>query len=885
MIRANFDWSKVADHLAEVANAKPGMPVAGLPENWQLNPGQRMSLCAIGERLPNNGVVIADEVGMGKTRIAVAVARSVQACGGRVAIVVPPGLGFQWRDELRDGGLEAPLILRSFWQYLAAWEPERTEDRTPWFKESVVLISHAFTNWRLGTSSQPWRWALLPEVYAQWRKRRDGRLPRNYRSNDRLGDAWVQRAAMDIVDSAHAVSSTSPRLQQLLDELVEQTPWPGALEAGEYAANERLRPWLERAVGLGLGLFDLIIIDEAHKSRGSASGLSRLMEGVLQTTDRTRRVAMTATPVELDANQWQGTLGRIGVARNDIADLVKGFAETVRRVRCTPSSQEARELYRTTARTFESALEPYLIRRDKREEPAVRSFHQYSGLPIHTYRHELEILVDPTTLSGPWKETVCAAEALSLVTRHADDPIGKRLRLTLASGHGIAALIHQVTRDEELDGQQEQENGIEVETHEAAEDTVGDGDKRLERAAWWRNVITRTAHASDDALLNHPVLLSAIDAIETSHKQGEKVLVFGRFTRPLQALVNLLNARELWRCLRQGLPWPQSKVPDDEWPAVQAAHRQLGLAGRLDRSELDTRLDLQYKALERQRERFRTDLIDNIGCGMDAQTVHRRAVSLFSAFRNSVESTGSIPDGPQPLVLVARAIQELLPAASEAPPPERLAEAFTELVDALCERDEGDDNGDGHLDPTEADALWTVLVQRMNDEYNRAQGGFARLMYGGTRPDTRRLLQLAFNRQQSFPRVLVAQSMVGREGLNLHRACRIVLLLHPEWNPGVVEQQIGRVDRLGSHWERLCTEAIAKGCAPHELPRIEIRPVIFKGTYDEKNWEVLRERWDDLRAQLHGVIIPHREAYPGMQELVDEINSMAPNFSPALLRS
>ncbi|MFE8033274.1 helicase-related protein [Thiohalocapsa marina] len=883
MTRGSVDWNQVADHLAVVANAEPAIPAAGHPEGWQLNAGQRMSLLAIGERLPNNGVVIADEVGMGKTRIAVAVARSVLACGGRVAIVVPPGLGFQWRDELRDGGLEAPSILRSFWQYLSAWEPECIDDRKPWFKEPVVLISHAFTTWRLGTSSQPWRWALLPEVYAQWRKRRDGRLPRNFRSNDKLGDAWVQRAAMDIVDSAHAASSARPRLQKLLDGLVEQTPWPGALEAGEYAANERLRPWLERAVGLGLGLFDLIIIDEAHKSRGSESGLSRLVEGVLQTTDRTRRVAMTATPVELDASQWQGTLGRIGVDRNDIADLVKGFAETVRRVRCSPSNPDVREVYSATARTFETALTPYLIRRDKREDPAVRAFNDYSGLPIHAYRQELEILVDPATLSGPWKETVCAAEALSLVTRHADDPIGKRLRLTLGSGHGIAALI--VAPDEAPDGQQEQEDGIEAETHEAAEGTTGDRDKRLERAAWWRDVITRTAHASDDALLNHPVLLSAIDAIETAHRQGEKVLVFGRFTRPLQALVNLLNARELWRYLEQGRPWPQSKVPDEEWPAVQSAHRQLGLAGPLDRSELDARLEQQYKALERLRERFRTDLLDNIERGMEIQPVHMRAAALFSAFKTSVEQTASTPNRAHPLVLVSRALQELLPPASEAPPPERLAEAFTEFVDALCERDEGDDDGDGDLDPTEADALWAVLVQRMDDEYNRTQGGFARLMYGGTRPDTRRLLQLAFNRQQSFPRVLVAQSMVGREGLNLHRACRIVLLLHPEWNPGVVEQQIGRVDRLGSHWERLCTEAIAKGCAPHELPRIEIRPVIFKGTYDEKNWEVLRERWDDLRAQLHGVIIPHREAYPGMQELVDEINSMAPSFSPAPLRS
>lgn len=65
-------------------------------------------------------------------------------------------------------------------------------------------------------------------------------------------------------------------------------------------------------------------------------------------------------------------------------------------------------------------------------------------------------------------------------------------------------------------------------------------------------------------------------------------------------------------------------------------------------------------------------------------------------------------------------------------------------------------------------------------------------------PNVLAKVQLAFNRSHSMPRVLVAQSMAGREGLNLHRACCHVLLLHPEWNPGVVEQQIGRIDRVCS---------------------------------------------------------------------------------------
>ncbi|MGA2258248.1 MAG: hypothetical protein ABSG53_26580, partial [Thermoguttaceae bacterium] len=65
-------------------------------------------------------------------------------------------------------------------------------------------------------------------------------------------------------------------------------------------------------------------------------------------------------------------------------------------------------------------------------------------------------------------------------------------------------------------------------------------------------------------------------------------------------------------------------------------------------------------------------------------------------------------------------------------------------------------------------------------------------------------------------------------------------------------------------------------------PRIEIRPVIFRGTYDEHNWKVLRERWDNLRAQLHGVVIPPEFANtdPEGKACFDEITNAAPNFSP-----
>ncbi len=871
-----MNWHKVAKRLDELA--APDSPA--LSATWSLNEGQRASLRTIGGRLPENGVLIADEVGMGKTRIAVAVARAAIDQGGRVAVVVPPGLGYQWHDELRCGGVEAPPILRSLWQYLAAWESEDPQEHKPWARGQVVLISHAFTNWRLGEASQAWRWALLPVVYAHWRRTKSGRFPRGYWDHqDLLNDPWVQRAAESIVEMAGG-NRGDEDMQRLLDELVAQTPWLAALEAGQYAKQEALRPWLERAVGLGLGFFDLVIIDEAHKSRAGLSGLSRLLNKVVQRRPRVRQLALTATPVELDAGQWADTLVRIGADGDALVPTVRDFAEAVRRVRRNPTDPESRRIYQDAARTFEQTLIPYVLRRDKREDEWVQAFQRHSGWPLSAYRdRSREIAVAPSSLGGPWKQCLCAAEALSLVVSGREDPVAKRLRLTLGSGHGIAALIDEVTRTQE-DAGQECHDGIAPAPE--AEVPAATVDKRTDRARWWQQIMVKAIGGSGSSLFDHPAILAAVESIEVANREGEKVLVFGRFTRPMQALVDLLNAREMLRCLVKGSPWSQAKVAEDEWPAVAAAQRQLGISQDWDRTALDTRLAEQYARLERLREQLRRNLIEQLYQGLNGRPEAGRAVRLFTAFRLSVESAGGDGGEHRALVQVARALLELLPESVEPHSPEQLAEAFGELVEALCDRDEGDFNGDGELDPGEASKLWTLLENRLVEEYGRTQGRFARLMYGGTAQETRRMLQLSFNRQHSFPQVLVAQSMVGREGLNLHRACRIVVLLHPEWNPGVVEQQIGRVDRVGSHWENSLRKAIDAGCPPDALPRIEVRPVIFQGTYDEQNWAVLRQRWDDLRAQLHGVIIPPQEAaaYQGLGDLINEINEAAPNFSP-----
>jgi superfamily II DNA or RNA helicase len=872
-------WATCADQICVLAD---GNAVE------ELNNGQVASLRAIAERLQKNSVIIADEVGMGKTRIAAFVANAVVKAQGRVVILVPPGLGYQWGDELHNAGVKAPAILRSFRQYLQAWE--NGDNTRPWFNESVIILSHSFTNWRLWENSDPWRWSLLPEIYARWRKHTERRWPRKYRGNKSLGHEMVRQAAETIIDAISACKKNHPA-KALIQELAENIPWPDALTASEYGRDEGLRPWLEKAVGLGMGPFDLIIVDEAHKSRGEESGLTRLLTKVIMRSSETRYLAMTATPVELDAVQWKQMLKRIEVdkgIKGEVETAISNYAQAVTKVRQSLSDQGVREEYKKSAEVFEKALHPYLLRRDKREDPAVDRFRKATGGCFQAYRQEKEILIDTAGLTPNWKRAVSAAEALSFVTRKSDNTAAKRLRLTLGSGHGISAVVDQILQDEKDHPKQ-----TESESNDSAKASSDTGidpldDKRLERARWWQDILQQPFAKAGTALFEHPAILAAVEEIERVCQQGEKVLVFGRFTRPLRALVQLLNAREMLRCLDKKRAWPQSKVHEnDNWDAIEAAYEQLKRQGvlkwqgKLDRVYLNQELKKQYIALENQRHTIREKLIGHIEKGLNSKQLDGRVGKLFTAFKKTIAEEPQ-KSSHDTLAVMSRAIQELLGDNVVNAGPTDFAQAFVDLMAATSDRNEGDTDGNGELDESEASFLLPSLYERLLMEHNRPEGGYARLMYGETKAATRRLLQLAFNRKQAYPKVLVAQSLVGREGLNLHKACRTVVLLHPEWNPGVVEQQIGRVDRIGSLWEEQLNQAIDVNQSVEELPTINIRPVIFRGTYDEKNWQVLNERWDDLRAQLHGIVISSRIAskYSNVDELIDEINDAAPCFTP-----
>lgn len=748
------------------------------------------------------------------------------------------------------------------------------------------MVSHLFSNWRLGPNSQTWRWCLLPEVYATARKAKQGRVPRGYYgAYDRVGHVQgVQDAAYSITQAAFSRPYTAAC--ERLADILSQLNWPNLLHPENYGKHQPLREWLGMAVGLGLGTFDLVIIDEAHKNRAKDGGLSTVLGNIILQSADSRRLAMTATPIELDVSQWESTLERLATTENQrlpIVEATERYAQAIRRLRLIwRTNTEARNEYKKAATQFEKALSPYLLRRDKRQDEDVLAFKDASGQSEYDYRYLREVAIELDDLNPAWRQVVCAAEALSVIREPAVDARTKRLRLTIGNGHGLASVIDEAFSDECADKKQ-----IEDERNrKKAEDEGAGSDQDVSRplglrSAWWASALRNALSNNPDVLFDHPAIQAAVNTIEAETEHGEKVLVFGRFTRPMRDLVSLLNARQMLRAVENAMPWPQSKVHEDEWSAVKAAHRQL--SSTLDLDNLDEILAAGYRRESRKRRVQREELLSRVRTALVGEQANGKYLAIVNAAieRGSVGATGDGDDNEHHIALLARAIDANIDIPSAAIVSDfDLARAFQALVDAARDHDSVEDH---ELDEELARQAWDAFEEHLRENYTSQRGGFARFMYGETKPQSRRMIQLAFNRLNSFPRVLVAQSLVGREGLNLHESCRIVVILHPEWNPGVVEQQIGRVDRVNSRWARELRQAISDRRSGNDLPRIEIRPIIFKGTYDEHNWNVLQERWDDLRAQLHGEVIPTRMRTREDEEgcaILDEITAARPNFSP-----
>jgi hypothetical protein len=907
----SFSWGRVAREVRKLVAADGSKPI----EEQNLDDGQRASLTWIAKRLPVSGVVLADEVGTGKTRIACAVVQAVLQAGGRVAVVVPHGLMHQWVAESLTFGprFPQPRRLSTLAEFLneASLVNGHAEDTHPRPDESEWwLISHGFRVPRTRVDTYWWRLALPSLVrchLAPRNEREDGRtaVGRIGRCVEAMKEQrWKGWVVLDqMAESiAHRISKGGHPLRASLNALPLVRLEAGA-DNSELAKSLQVggsaHAVMEALLGLWLGDFNLVVIDEAHKSRGeldaeepefsagSSKVLTRLVDALLKQAEGGRRLCLTATPMELELSQWLDLLARArsGLDRERGRQVIARLHAAAIRAAVAPDEASRLDELCAAAKDFTRTLAPYVTRRRRDDDRLVTRFRESlcderrRDAP-HPHRNVRSLSIGWAETAGqhsPWLDVLFAAECMSQSARGltlkdtADWPRAVRDAYTKLSAGHVSVDLSETSEQLRIP-----EPGA-VDDH-----TRG----KIARAAYWyrrlRDGRRRILHglpsvngAEFDPDAEHPRILAAVREIEGWTLKREKVLVFGVFLRPLRLLRDVLNVRHALRAADVGRPIAHAVHTDATLAGI--AIRQIdrlraegALSGRLSTGngvEMRRALADSHKAYKRLRDKVRWRAKKPV-------VAWRTDPSLLAGAPVDREFEGALEDH-----LVSFIIDDFLATTSES---DEVTDArFDALTSEFVEermRPLLGELGDEDVDEQQAVLRQKALRALLEDDDGR-QSFHARLLQGATRWETRRYLQAAFNRSNASPWVLIAQSQVGREGLNLHESCRVVVQFHAEWNPAVLEQQIGRVDRKGSLWEQRAQTWLAD-MTTGKPPFIEVRQLIFEGTYDAFQWDRVMRRQHVFDASLFGALLP-AEAWDRVPEdRLEDLLAAAPRFRP-----
>jgi hypothetical protein len=868
-----------------------------------LDAGQRCSLDWMSSRLPKTGLVLADEVGTGKTRIACAVVHAVLMANGRAAVVVPHGLLHQWQDEAKKLGMPLAKTFTSVSDFIEKAkdliETDKWKDITPNPKKPEwLLISHGFRapQVRQGKNLAEWRVALPSYVLAQLSSK-SKQSDRRTQAGKLLDDPHevIQRISEEI--AARFDGADKAALRNRLEALPhyrrngDNNPLASELQNGG-------REVVERLLGYWLGEFDLIVIDEAHKSRSeiigssdqvaavSGSVLSRLIDCILRQPDAGRRLCLTATPMELDLSQWLDLLNRArcGVGETEVK-AIEEFQKATSNASIAPDESARLDCLIAASTQFQAVLEPFVTRRRRNEDGIIREFSSSQGPENgkpHPHRRMQSIPIgwdDSAEQRTRWMDILFAAECMS------KSAIGLTRQDTEGWPHAVRDAYTKLSAGHfspDLCGE-----GKNLIPEAWPKGISGPTRDKIARTAYWFRKLCEGRNDAAGSGFNpdadHPRITSAVKEIEYWTLQQEKVLVFGVFLGPLKLLRDVLNVRHALRAADAGRPIAHAVHRDAA--LCKIALRQLNrlrvenaLNDRLKEGNCDTMLQMledSHKAYEPLRERVR-----------------KRAVEEVKAWRSDQSLLGGLTeDGKLDSALVDLLLGYVLEvvlteglATAEITERERFKEMAKKFFDERLSPFLSEPGTEIEDDKQATRALDALRV--LTEDVDSRQSLHARLLQGDTRWETRRYLQAAFNSGYS-PQVLIAQSQVGREGLNLHKACRVVVQFHAEWNPAILEQQIGRVDRKGSCWEQMAKKWLA--AAPSERgepPFIEVKQLLFEGTYDAFQWGRVERRLMDFDASLFGTLLPPEHWDRISDESIRQgLIKAAPDFSPKCPKS
>ena len=884
--------------------------------------GQQDSLKWISKRIPKNGIIIADEVGMGKTRIALLTMMAVLEEGGTVVAVVPPGLLYQWSQEAEEvrRALESisrqqihtrtPVLLRTFEDLFKAIGEKNHYPLANTKEKRWVLISQTFDLYRIRSAAHCWR-IELPALVRAHRAIREGAHGKDkwiqYRRQRRIeGVNYRENPWRYMEDEAAKYLSKSTYTQEYLAILHNENIRPnidGYHIADEICAEffqlgQPGRKLLMHLVGKLIGPIDLLVMDEAHKSREDGDRpqkrLGRLLDEILVTSRQCRRISMTATPIELSPDQWLPLLCRTGITEKHtewpkITGAIQKFALLLSQAHSRPDQLDVLDRLIVSAQQFKTALAPFVTRRrrlhqkemqDLLPRPKPEGTHPHRNPPI---THAIEI----QGLSEPWRKMVLALEGQGLAAKG-------------ISSMGMAQRQADIRYSSGLQCQFEYDEP-------SLETTNGLSRKDLRARAWaklQKGLSDSLSGKGESWLWDHPRIVQAANSIENLCKINglnpqEKVLVFGRFSEPMRALRDTLNIRQTLRILDSG---KIGLVPyDDEqhlYHHYQQQFRQGIFSGNLAGAMLSKeRLLASLKHARERYEKMRDSLRDRFHGGMEDWIRQQPADAALKRLKTEARTVFDNLFGLLRADLFNHILyQSVTPGNLTKTEIHRLAgEAWVSHLQCILH--DSDEREDSNGSQSERDSLSTeyrgedkeladldsradqISPKRFQEYLDREpRSYFCRIMDGSVHHATRRSIQASFNRHDTGPYVLIAQSMVGREGLNLHKACRKVFLFHPEWNPGVMEQQIGRVDRIESLWTHLAKDWKQNQERPY--PKIEIESLVFRGTYDEYQANILHSRRASLNAQLFGALLDEETIEKVPENYQQKLADAAPDWGP-----
>ena len=932
-----FEWKNVFKSMKKLALAKSKVSV------WKF--GQKKSIHWIAEQLGQkgrNGVLVADEVGMGKTRVVMAAILSVLENGGSVAVVVPPGLLTQWKKEwdeffctLKDKNKYSPIFLRS---YHSLFEDGSLKFPLAQNANKWLLISHQFGAPRLGINSQSKRY-LLPVLVKALQKDTQGKkrnnsywqlVKKNFGYDNCIG-ADCDHCEENECNSWYAAMNKAAKYLRTGQRwrLFNNIPENG-LETDDNKKN--FKEWFNGEKGIAmlgelLGSVDFLVIDEAHKNRGEDSRLETNLSKIIKMNEGGKRIAMTATPMELRADQWGNLFERINESCPEKA--IKAFDNARRKAVLYPDNQKIILDLIKKSECFNTALEPYVIRRVRIKQQEMLELIGLENEKLadnaHPYRQWKPLVIKFDEIAEEWRQPLFALEAIGKAAKGCkteDENLNALLgRLKIADSQYAAGQIAATHTLNDSLGKKPQayENKLDETINEYLKKHIDDSGKLL-RIKYWRKILKE----SEQDLSDHPRIQRTADEIEKIvwNSKGklsqEKALVFGTFNKPLRALGDVLNRRAVLRFLDRKV---KGSVKESPIPAASQCIKDI--SGIWKEYEKLKKSKIENPCLKRK---FNTinDLCQAIKAGGKVYKFFRERLQdhINDEFIKCLPGEASIEDKTAVAKLLRdRLIHELIcqgEKLNKLQPDDLKRQAFDIWVEYLesyfdseSESKQGKKNsktewkkpGWLNADKVEIKILEDLdrfadnigykkihdLVKNETAHISGRFGFFARRLDGDVKMETRRALQAQFNDGNSFPQVLIAQSQVGREGLNLHKACRTIVQFHSEWNPGVVEQQIGRVDRIENYWQKLAKECKErneqKTISDDNFPKIIIKPVLFEGTYDHFQYQVLQQRQENFNAHLFGKLLTEEalEKMPTEGEWIkirSQLHTAVPDFSP-----